>query len=588
MSLVVPVANPKKASVRRSVFRLLRLRILIWYGEFRRGSIKRKLGYGILGLLLIAGLALAFMLSRFLLGILNSAEFNRLIGSQPDLLESIPVLIVTATFIGVLMTSFGVLLQVLYLAGDMDFLLTAPIPTRAVFIFKLLQAILPNFSLTLLFGLPVLFGLGASAGYNLLYYPLVLIMLSGLALAAAGLSSLLVMAIVRIFPARRVAEVLGFLVGLLSFVCSQSGQLTNYAELAPQQAGQVFRLTSNLNSDWSPLAWAGRGLVFVGEGHWTNGIGLFGLSLGLSLVIFLISLVAAENLYLAGWTNVQSIRPKRKVSRRTTRISGRGLSLTKMVEISIPQVLRGIVIKDFLVLRRDLRNLSNLVMPLIFGVVYTVMLLRSGGEASLGRGAGPEWFNQAARNFNLYANVGISLFVSWSLVSRLALMSFSQEGQNYWVLRSAPVSTFQLMTAKLLVAYLPGLVLGWVFILVMYLARPGGLSVLVFSLLVVALCNAGIAGINLGFGIAGANFTWDDPRRMAGGISGCLGAIVSGLCLALSLLFFFAPVLFLPTLGVSQLLSQLIGLGLGGVLSLVCMVVPISLVRNRVPRLGES
>ena len=52
-------------------------------------------------------------------------------------------------FLGILLTSFGVLLQALYLAGDMDFLLSAPIPMRAVFLTKLLQAILPNFGLML-------------------------------------------------------------------------------------------------------------------------------------------------------------------------------------------------------------------------------------------------------------------------------------------------------------------------------------------------------------------------------------------------------------------------------------------------------
>ncbi len=88
-------------------------------------------------------------------------------------LESLPVLIFTGLFMGILVTSFGVLLQALYLSGDMDFLLSSPIPIRAVFITKLMQAVLPNFGLIALFGLPVLFGLGISGGYNFLYYPLV-------------------------------------------------------------------------------------------------------------------------------------------------------------------------------------------------------------------------------------------------------------------------------------------------------------------------------------------------------------------------------------------------------------------------------
>ena len=86
------------------------------------------------------------------------------------------------------------LLQALYLSGDMDFLLSAPVPIRAVFVTKLLQAILPNFGLILLFAPAGAVWPGAVQGYNLLYYPLVLIVLAALALAAAGSASLLVMA----------------------------------------------------------------------------------------------------------------------------------------------------------------------------------------------------------------------------------------------------------------------------------------------------------------------------------------------------------------------------------------------------------
>ena len=56
-------------------------------------------------------------------------------------------MILSALFVGTLLTSFGVLLQAMYLAGDMDFLLASPVPIRAVFIAKLLQAVIPNFAI---------------------------------------------------------------------------------------------------------------------------------------------------------------------------------------------------------------------------------------------------------------------------------------------------------------------------------------------------------------------------------------------------------------------------------------------------------
>jgi ABC-type transport system involved in multi-copper enzyme maturation permease subunit len=110
----------------------------------------------------------------------------------------------------------------------MDFLLSAPVPIRAVFVAKLLEAILPNLALIALIGLPVLFGLGLSSGYNILYYPLVILVMGMLALSAAGISSLLVMAIVRVVSPRRVAEILGFFGAILSIICSQSANRNSF------------------------------------------------------------------------------------------------------------------------------------------------------------------------------------------------------------------------------------------------------------------------------------------------------------------------------------------------------------------------
>ena len=211
-----------------AVLKLLRLRWQINYNSFRHAKTKTKI-WTVIGLAGIFGFsAFIFWVSTLLLVFLRSPAPVKYLGAGAGFfLEAMPALVLSTMFIGILLTSFGVLLQALYLSGDMDFLLTVPVPVRAVFITKLLQAVLPNFSLMALFGLPVLYGLGISGGYNFIYYPGVLIMMISMTLAAAGLSALLVMAVVRVFPARRVAEVLGFFGALFSMVVSQSGNLSN-------------------------------------------------------------------------------------------------------------------------------------------------------------------------------------------------------------------------------------------------------------------------------------------------------------------------------------------------------------------------
>jgi hypothetical protein len=204
------------------------MRLRITFNAFRHAKLSRKIGTIFIWLMLLGFAAFIVSMSWLLLRVMRSPEFVQYVGIdvQP-ILASIPALTLSIMFVGTLLTSFGVLLQALYLSGDMDFLLATPVPIRAVFVAKLLQAVLPNFALISLFGLPLLFGLGMSNSYSFLYYPLVVIVMIVLALAAAGFSSLLVMLVVRVLPPRRAAEILGFLGATIGIGCSQLGNFAN-------------------------------------------------------------------------------------------------------------------------------------------------------------------------------------------------------------------------------------------------------------------------------------------------------------------------------------------------------------------------
>lgn len=570
-----------------SIWKLLRLRGVIFVSGFRRARLRNKIGMVVLGVVLLAVLVAAFVFSFLVLNALRSSKLAQVVSDPNRLLASIPVLVVTIAFLAILITSFGLLLQALYLAGDMDFLLSSPLPIRAVFLSKLLQAILPNYALILLFGLPVLFGLGVSQDYNFLYYPLVILVLTLLAIAAAGIASLVVMAVVRVFPARRVAEVLGFFVAIISMICSQSGQLANYAEISGDQAALALNQLGRINSPFSPFTWVGGGLVAIGQGRWLIGAGLLSLTLVLTGSIFAMSLSTAERLYFSGWASVHISTRRAKRLRRQPSKSPASLVFSTLIDRLLPAPVRAILTKDFLVLRRDLRSMSQLITPLIIGIVYAVILVRSGGQPPTGRGEAPAVFMQVLTNLMLYANVGISLFIGWSLLSRLAGMSFSLEGKQYWLLKSAPVSTTRLIISKYLVAYLPTLFLGWAFLLITSLLQRVRLGTLAYSLAVVALTVAGVAGLNLAFGVIGANFEWEDPRRISQGTLGCLGALVSGFCILVCLLFFFGPPILFELFGSQPAIDRLIGMVLGSAASLCLIIVPLWLVRQRIPRLAE-
>jgi hypothetical protein len=590
--------------------------MMISWRAIRRAKLGRKIGYVFLLLLGVALIAFAVFLTWGFLRLMNSPTLQQVMAQQPEsdrllnMLANIPVLITSGAFIVLLLTSFGVLLQALYLAKDMDFLLAAPLPMRAVFLAKMIQSLLPNLGLVSLFGVPILFGLGAAWKFPAVYYPLVVVVMIALAFSASGLASLLVMAVVRIFPARRVAEVLGFIGAIVTFICSQSGNLMRFEEINGDQALQTLSLAERFNQAWLPLTWAGRGLSAVGERDWLAGIGYLALVLGVAVLVFWLSLEVCERLYYSGWSSLQAVAKQRRPARKPVPLknqegSGRSVQATVGMALSLgeqetlqparetwlqrilPAPVLALARKDALVLRRDLRNLSQLVTPLIFGVMYGFVLFRGGEDAFVGSGQAPEAVLVGLRSLSVFGSVLLSLFVSWSLIARLAGMGFSAEGASYWLVKSAPVPAGQLIWAKFLVAYVPTLLLSGVYLVIISLLQNQSLRLLPFSLPAIALIIAGDCGINLAFGIAGARLDWQDPRHMVRFSTGCLSALATLAYMVLSVILFFGPTLLAEILGIGRGWGLLTGLVLAGVLALTSAILPLFMVKARVLRLGE-
>ncbi len=569
----------------KSVWLLLRMRLVILISGFRRAKRRAKVYYIIAALGMLVFLGFVGFLSVTLLNFLRSPALAEYLGDVTPFLESFPVMLVSASTVGILVTGFGVLLQALYLSGDMDFLMSAPIPIHAVFVAKLVQAVLPNFGIMCIFSLPILFGLGISGGYTLLYYPLVVIVLAALSLAAAALASLLVMVAARFFPAKRLAEVIGFVAGIAVFTFSQSARFMRF-DVDSQQMTSLLSLTNRFNQPWSPLTWAGRGLSYLGKGDWLPAAGLLGLALLVTGAVFYGALVVSERLYYTGWSSLQNIRRKKAKPAAQAAAPAQVKPLNPLARL-LPQPVRAILVKDLLMYRRDLRNVSRLLTPLILGIVYAVSLLQNGGQAPDGQGEAPTWITEALRGIFVYADVALALFLGWMLTANVAGTGFSHEGKNYWMLKMAPVSSRQLLTAKFLVSYLPTLAICGLYVIVLQILKGGTLWTVFVSLFAVAMSLAGLTGIYLAFGTTGAKFDWENPGQMNRSV-GCLGSLAAMALVPVYFLLFILPSLGAVFLQLPVALGQVVGLVLGGAAGAAGVIIPLGLVEKRVAMLAES
>lgn len=423
------------------------------------------------------------------------------------------LLVIQSVILG---TSMARVVATLYLDSDLELLLAAPLQARSVFAARLVEVLaLPGlFILCLL--LAGLWGLGLGLGmgpaYHLFAVPVVLF----LPLIPEALGTLLTMALVRYLPAWRLREILAVAGGLLwlIFYLTQQALFANFQEHLLPILLSLFSGGSRpeflaLDPGLLPGNWAAWSLVAAGLGRVGPALPALGPYALISLGAFGLCLLAAERLYLSGWANAGVVQ------RRRQRVET-AAAIPRSVRWLSPG-FRAVMLKDWRMLRRDLQALLQLAWPLAFTLVW-LMQGRLDIIPPVSIPGDPMiWWT--------------GLSVAWlcvMVVTYLAITAISREGRSFWVLRSAPLSTWELIAAKFWSSYLIFLGLGLAFSLGTAWLQGTGLVGFSRSLGLAMLMGIGLTAISLALGARSPNLTWDNPRQAYSQEAGCMGFIAGG------------------------------------------------------------
>jgi ABC-2 type transport system permease protein len=536
---------------------ITRARLLIARNTFWRGKIGRKIFWvlGIVGLCFAAyGL---YRLTGAIVGRITGPDFmallerfNRLNPETPiptdfrPYLLALPSIVLFFALVLLVLTSFTTVLSSLYLSGDMDLLLVAPVPMRAVFVVKFFGGLLIPYGLLFFLVGPFLLGFGRGLGFGAAFFGVGILALLLLPLLPTGLGALLVMAVVRVIPARRAREIVGVIGGLVGvswYIFSQFSQ-----QLGPQVVNaRVLDYLRRFDNPLLPSAWAGRAVVAAGQHRWPELALYGGLFAALSIGVFIGCLALAERLYYAGWSNMstQGGRVRRRKTQdegpREMPSAGRSLAF-RLSSMVLPEQSLAVLRKDLQIFPRDLRNLQQLIFPVVLAGIWTFQLLR-GGPAFGGGGRSRDFFQM----LGTLASAGISFYICLVLSSALGGSGISREGKAFWLLKAAPISTRRLLLGKLVLAYLPFPTVGTLFVIFLSILQRSTPADFVRALALVLLGGLGTTSITLALGAVFPKFDWENPRQQTSLRAGCLAPILYLVYVALAL----GTVLGLPALG---------------------------------------
>lgn len=449
----------------------------------------------------------------------------------PGLLLTVPVLLL-------LVISFGVALGTLFLAGDLELLMAAPVDRRAVIASRLLGSMGWYYALLGATALPALVAYGLALGYGPLYYIAAVASLLAVPLFPAGVAALLAMIVARFAPPRRVSEAMGLAAGLFGIAFSIAGQTARlWTRTLFGSATSVRALLASLRDvDALPIPTfvAGRGLAAAGAGHLSAAVGdLAGFAL-LTFGAFALCLAGADTLYASGWVRMQS---GGAASRRRTAGAEAGGWLARA------PVFMAICWKDWQLLLRDLRNFAQLLTPLLLmPFVYANLLGRSSRRNGDLLGPGGPLGSLAADARAAAVAAGV-LILSVLIFGRLARTSVSREGAAWWVLKAAPISSSTVLVGKLAAAAIPFVAVSTLLMGLAALWNGYSLAGAIYGWYGVEVLGLAMLALNVACSVPWAKLDWDDPRRAVSGwataaslAGSAVFGLVAGILLCLPLL----------------------------------------------------
>lgn len=409
----------------------------------------------------------------------------------------------------------------LFFARDLALLVHTPLPHRTLFAFKSLETAVFSSWMMLLALVPFLAAYGRVAGQGIGFY----LLLTALGVPFAWLASAggigLSLALMRVFPARRVRDIM-----LAVALVIGTGLFLWVRWLAPARFLRADTMSSTLEyialleapaSPWLPSTWVARAVAAFVRGA-TREAGLYGAALaGAAALAFALLVAAGERAYYAGWASAQEA--SRWKSRRP--LGGEWRGVPRFLGVRF----RAILGKDLAVFFRDPNQWSQLLMLASVGAIYLLSIHKLPLDSRFLKG------------LVSFLNIGMTGFVLASVALRFVFPAVSLEGRSWWALRSAPLGLWEILWSKFLGGVGPIAGLGVLLVAVSnhflgvdpFVARLSNLTVLVMAVT--------LAGMGVGFGALFPRFGEENVARIQTSAGGVLfmvtGLLYVGVTLAL-------------------------------------------------------
>lgn len=378
----------------------------------------------------------------------------------------------------------------LYSATDLNLLFTMPIPTRYIFWVKYLQSFVGIPLLVFVLYIVPLFVYGAFIGANVLYYPVVLLVLLSVIVIGLSIAYLFNLLLVQVVPASKANEfmtVMSFISGILVYLLFMAPTIANDRPLS-----ELILAGLPLFPEWVPVTWAGDAIIASAAGS-IDFLLPFVMIMVLAAVFFILTSTLVERGFRTGWV---------KLSEGSGKKRKKGAARKSGPKLNHPMIAVGK--KEWYAIKRDMREWL-VFLPLVFFFVFGVIGALSGG-AELSDLRGPTEVTWPITQ-------AILLFIYAMFNGQIAASTIAREAKSVWILRILPLSGKDVAFGKLWISWLLPFVILTVVEIVIGLFFGWTLIQFVTGIAMKAVITVGISGIGMWLGTIGAKYNPANPQN---------------------------------------------------------------------------
>lgn len=421
----------------------------------------------------------------------------------------------------------------LYISQDLELCHSSPATLTEIFLSRSFYTVIDSSWMLLVFGFPVMMAYGFVYHAGLNYYLSLICVSFPLIIIAASLGIMLIMVLVRSFPAQRARDIIMFLSLILIVILYFLFRFLRPERLVNPEAfisiAQYLGALKAPDSLYLPSHWAtdilwARLIKYKG-GHVLNYLLLW--STAFAMVV--INIWMAGLIYFHGFSKAQEAKRRSRTGKKILE------RIVSVITRPLGPDVTSLIAKDVRTFFRDNSQWSQL---LLIGALVVVYLYNF-SVLPLERNPIKSIYLQNALSF---LNIGLAGFVISALSVRFIFPAVSAEGQAFWIILSSPLSPRRFLWSKFLTYLLPMLVLAEMLIIYTNYLLKVTTFMMVLSSVTIFFLVFGIVALGVGLGAVYPNFRHENIAQVATGFGGLIYMIISSVFIALVIMLEAGPV----------------------------------------------